>query len=144
MTRTTRARRVVVFAAALVMAVGVGPAGAADKSDQPHPAQVWAVNFHYVHLGDAPDVVTIDQGKELTFGNYDPIMGIQAHSLTEIVPNCTAPPHTSKNCRYPKFTTGLVDHGYVHKVAGANKLPVGTYQFNCQVHAFMKGTLIVK
>jgi hypothetical protein len=144
MTRTTRGRLTgIVSAAALVVALGAAPAGA-EKSDQAHPAKVFAFNFHYVHVGDAPDVVTMNQGEEFSFGNYDPIMGIQAHSLTEIIPNCTAPPHTSKTCRYPKFTSGLVDHGMVHKVAGANKLPVGSYQFNCQVHAFMKGTLIVK
>jgi plastocyanin len=133
----------IVSAVMLVVALGAAPAGA-EKSDQPHPAGVFAANYQYFHMGDAPGVVTIHQGEKFTFGNYDPIWGIQAHSLTEIVPNCTAPPHTSKNCRYPKFSSGLVDHGYVHDVAGVDKLQPGSYQFNCQVHAFMKGTLVVK
>jgi plastocyanin len=142
-TRTTRSKLAgILSAAALVITMTALPAGA-EKSDQAHPATIFAFNFHYVHLGDAPDVLTIKQGTKFSFGNYDPIMGIQAHSLTEIVPNCTAPPHTGKTCRYPTFSSGLVDHGYVHNVGGADKLKPGTYQFNCQVHAFMKGTLIV-
>lgn len=144
MTRTNRRRLAgIVSAAALVITMAAAPAGA-DKSDQPHPAEIFAFNFQYVHVGDAVNVMTIKQGESFKFGNYDPIMGIQAHSLSEIVPSCTAPPHNGTNCRYPRFSSGLVDHGYVHNVAGANKLPAGTYQFNCQVHAFMKGTLIVK
>jgi plastocyanin len=143
-TRTIPGRLLgIVSAAVLVVTMAAPPAGA-EKSDQAHPASIFTANFHYFHLGDAPDVMTIHQGEKFSFGNYDPVMGVQAHSLTEIVPNCTAPPHTSQNCRYPKFTSGLVDHGYVHNVAGADKMPAGTYQFNCQVHAFMKGTLIVK
>jgi plastocyanin len=32
----------------------------------------------------------------------------------------------------------------VHQVHGVDKLPPGTYQFVCQVHPFMHGTLIVE
>jgi hypothetical protein len=143
--------------AALVLALVAGPAGAQrtgaqrplENTDQQHPAGVFAFNFHYVHLGDGLDTVTIHQGDNLSFGNYDPLFGVPAHSLTEVVPNCTAPPYTGNGpsspngCGYPKFTSGLVDHGYVHRVAGVESLKPGSYQFNCQVHAFMVGRLIV-
>jgi plastocyanin len=147
----------IVSSAALVLTLVAGPAGAqrtggqrpAENTDQQHPAGVFAFNFHYVHPGDAPDTVTIHQGDHLSFGNYDPLFGVAAHSLTEIVPDCTAPPHTGNGpsspngCGYPRFSSGLVDHGYVHRVAGVESLKPGTYKFNCQVHAFMVGTLVV-
>jgi len=112
---------------------------------QPHPADVFAFFLQY-----APSTITVKEGQSFKFGNYDPYFGIEAHSLDEVVPGCTAPPYTKNNadkggtCAYPRFSSGLVDHGYVHKVAGVEKLERGTYQFNCQVHPFMNGTLVVE
>lgn len=138
----------VALAGALVMALAA-PAGAHKVSSparpadaitgQEHPAQVFAFSLHYV-----PSTVTIRQGESLTFGNYDPVFGVPAHSLDEVVPDCTAPPYTGQNCRYPRFSSGLVDHGYVHHVNGVESLPPGTYEFTCQVHPFMRGTLVVR
>jgi plastocyanin len=137
------------FAAALVLAVGLaGSPGsahrvAADGGLQNHPADVFVMFWHYV-----PDTVHIHQGQSFTFGNYDPEYGIPAHSLDEVVPECTSPPFTGNDpghhgCRSPRFSSGLVDHTYVHRVDGADRLPRGTYEFTCQVHPFMRGTLVV-
>jgi plastocyanin len=98
-----------------------------------------------------PSSVTIKQGESLTFGNYDPTWwGMDGHSLDEVVPNCTAPPYTGNNaphsgtaCRYPRFSSGLVDHGYAKRVWGVESLPPGTYDFLCMVHPAMRGRLIV-
>ena len=112
---------------------------------QPHPADIFAFFMHYM-----PATITVKQGHTFKFGNYDPYFGIEAHSLDEVVPGCTEPPYTKNDadkggtCGYPRFSSGLVDHGYVHRVAGVEKLGKGTYQFNCQVHPFMKGTLVVE
>ena len=111
---------------------------------QAHPADVFVVQWQY-----APSEVRVSQGETFSFGNYDPVGGVPAHSLDEAVPDCTAPPYTGNNpgnagCRYPRFSSGLVDHGHVHTVAGVENLPPGRYPFTCQVHSFMKGTLIVE
>ena len=45
-------------------------------------------------------------------------------------------------CSYPRFSSGLTDWTYVHEVDGVDKLAPGTYYFTCQVHPFMRGTLI--
>ena len=61
-------------------------------------------------------------------------------------PGCTSPPFkTNKGCdRYPRFTSALTDHGYVHNVEGVEKLPAGQYPFTCQIHSQMAGTLVVE
>jgi plastocyanin len=136
-------------AAALALVVGLvaSPAAAqpaaADGGVQNHPADVFVMFWHYV-----PETVHIQQGHSFTFGNYDPEYGIPAHSLDEVVPDCTSPPFVGNDpghpgCRQPRFSSGLVDHGYVHRVDGADRLPRGTYAFTCQVHPFMRGTLVV-
>ncbi len=134
-------------AAALLATVLGPPSAQADQHANPdykHPADVFAFNLEYV-----PSTVTIKQGDSLTFGNYDPNRGIPAHSLDEVVPGCTAPPYTGNNpggpgCRYPRFSSGLTDHGQVHDVHGVEKLEPGSYPFICQVHEFMRGTLVVQ
>jgi plastocyanin len=111
---------------------------------QDHPADVFVEAWQYV-----PATVHIKRGQSFKFGNYDMYpygAGIAGHSLEEAIPGCTAPPyHTRNGChRYPRFTSGLVDHGYVHEVEGVETLPPGTYPFTCQVHSQMRGTLIVE
>jgi hypothetical protein len=55
----------------------------------------------------------------------------------------TQPPY--KGCdRQPRFSSALVDHGYVHNVEGVDKLEPGRYPFTCQVHSQMRGTLVVE
>lgn len=125
---------------------GAPPANADEITGYDHPADVFAfAAWKYV-----PATVTVNQGQSFKFGNYDPFGGIPAHSLDELVPGCTAPPYTKNNagndgtCAYPRFSSGLVDHGQVHAMHGVDKLAVGSYEFICQVHPFMTGTLIVK
>lgn len=134
----------VVVAVALPLLVGAGVAVADPITGQDHPGDVTAVEGEY-----APATVRVQQGETFTFGNYDPRAGIPGHSIVEVVPGCTSPPYIGNNegegtCRYPKFTSSLVDHGHVHKVTGVKSLAPGKYDFTCQVHPFMHGTLIVE
>ncbi|MEW6473924.1 MAG: hypothetical protein AB1679_16860 [Actinomycetota bacterium] len=125
-------------------------AGADPITGQDHPAEVMAV-FGWRYL---PSTVTIMEGETFRFGNYDfapgPAGGLGGHSLDEVVPGCTAPPYTKNNagtgetCPHPRFSSGRVDHGHVRRVAGADELEPGTYEFICQVHPFMRGTLVVQ
>ncbi|MEW6477048.1 MAG: hypothetical protein AB1679_32730 [Actinomycetota bacterium] len=121
------------------------PAEPADPiTGQDHPADVTVFAWQYL-----PTTVTVKRGSTIKFGNYDmqPYgAGVSAHSLTEAVPGCTEPPHhAAKGCdRYPRFSTALVDHGYVAKVEGVEKLPPGQYPFSCQMHQQMRGTLVVE
>jgi plastocyanin len=135
----------VLGAVVLLPILGGGAYLAADPiTGQDHPGDVTAVEYQYV-----PDTVRVQQGETFTFGNYDPRGGIPGHSIVEIVPGCTSPPYTGNNagqgtCEYPRFTSGLVDHGHVHEVSGVESLPPGTYRFTCQVHPDMEGTLVVE
>jgi plastocyanin len=115
-----------------------------DITGQDHPADVFVEAWNYV-----PAEVHVKQGGHIKFGNYDvwPYgAGIAAHSLEEAIPGCTQPPYkTNGGCdRYPRFTSALVDHGYVHNVEGVDKLPPGRYPFTCQIHSQMHGVLVVE
>jgi len=144
--RSIRLALVAVAATALTgLLVASGPhqRAAADGGVQNHPANVFVMFWHYF-----PDTYHVKQGHDFTFGNYDILFGIPAHSLDEVVASCTSPPFNGNNsnkaaCVYPRFSSGLVDHTYVHTVHGVDKLAPGTYYFTCQNHPFMKGTLIV-
>jgi len=115
-----------------------------DITGQDHPADVFVEAWQYV-----PPEVHVKRGGHIKFGNYDvwPYgAGIAAHSLEEAIPGCTQPPYkTNGGCdRYPRFTSALVDHGYVHEVEGVDKLPPGRYPFTCQIHSQMHGVLVVE
>lgn len=118
---------------------------AADPvTGEDHPGDVTAIEGQYI-----PGTVRVQQGETFTFGNYDGRAGIPGHSIVEVVPRCTAPPYTGNNpgngtCDYPSFSSGLVDHGHVRDVHGVESLSPGTYEFTCQVHPEMSGTLIVE
>ena len=154
MTATIKRRAGIVVAVFGVAALGLaGPAGAEkvaptkaaqpadDITGQDHPADVIVEAWQYI-----PPTVRIKRGSKIKFGNYDMYpygAGIAAHSMEEAIPGCTSPPY--KKCdRYPKFTSALTDHGYVHNVEGVDKLPPGEYPFTCQIHSQMRGTLIVE
>lgn len=150
--RSIPSRVGVIVAVITIGALGfAAPAGADQAGQVPaedlitgqdHPADVSAQAWQYI-----PPTVTIQQGQSFTFGNYDMYpygAGISAHSLTEAVPGCHAPPYEDCEGKYPRFSTALVDHGYVHKVEGVENLPPGTYQFTCQMHSQMTGTLVVE
>jgi plastocyanin len=159
MMNTTMKRKLAIAVTVLGLgALGLaGPAGAEkvapsqkpvqpadDITGQDHPADVFVQAWQYI-----PPTVHIKRGSKLKFGNYDMYpygAGIAAHSMEEAIPGCTSPPyHTNKGCdRYPLFTSALTDHGYVHNVAGVEKLPPGEYPFTCQIHSQMRGTLIVE
>ena len=115
-----------------------------DITGQDHPADVFVEAWQYV-----PAEVHVKRGGHIKFGNYDvwPYgAGIAAHSLEEAIPGCTQPPYRTNNgCdRGPRFTSALVDHGYVHNVEGVDKLPAGRYPFTCQIHSQMHGVLVVE
>ncbi len=155
--RTVRRRAAAVLAVLALGAVGLaGPAGAEKAAPvqratptpsedfitgQDHPADVFTFAWQYI-----PSTVHVKRGGRITFGNYDMYpygAGITAHSLTEAVPACTDPPF-QKCDRYPRFSSALTDHGYVHNVEGVDKLPPGQYPFTCQMHQQMRGTLVVE
>ena len=120
------------------------PAPADDITGQDHPADVFVEAWQYI-----PSTIHVKRGGKIKFGNYDMYpygAGIAAHSFEEAVPGCTAPPYeTGKGCsRYPRFSSALTDHGYVHNVEGVDKLPSGQYQVICQMHSQMAATLIVE
>jgi plastocyanin len=149
--RSIGRRAAVVVAVIGLGALGLaGPAGAErpapadDITGQDHPADVMVQAWQYL-----PSTVHVKQGGQIKFGNYDVYpygAGIAAHSLEEAIPGCTSPPyHTNKGCdRYPKFTSALTDHGYVHNVEGVSSLPRGEYPFTCQIHSQMRGTLVIE
>ncbi len=154
MKTTTRRRAGLVVAVIGLAALGLaGPAGAEkastpkaaqpadDITGQDHPADVFVEAWQYI-----PPTVHIKRGSKIKFGNYDmwPYgAGIAAHSMEEAITGCTSPPY--KKCdRYPKFTSALTDHGYVHNVEGVEKLQPGEYPFTCQIHSQMRGTLVVE
>jgi plastocyanin len=159
--RNIRTRAGIVVAVIGLAALGLaGPAAAAkakaapshkagqvpadDITGQDHPADVFVEAWNYV-----PAEVHVKRGAHIKFGNYDVYpygAGIAAHSLEEAIPGCTQPPYnTGKGCdRYPRFTSALTDHGYVHNVEGVDKLEPGRYPFTCQIHSQMHGVLVVE
>ena len=158
MTKTLKSSRVAIVAAVLGLgALGLAAPASAEKAapspqaapvspsdditGQDHPADVFTMAWQYI-----PTTVHVARGGSIKFGNYDMYpygAGVTAHSLTEAVPGCTEPPFT-KCDRFPRFSSALTDHGYVHKVEGVEKLPPGQYPFTCQMHQQMRGTLIVQ
>ena len=114
-----------------------------DFTTQPHPADTFASAWSYFPSNE----IHISQGGTFKFGNYDVIQGIPSHSIDEYIPGCTAPPYkpgAGKDCPPTRFSSGLVDWMQVKTVHGTEKLPKGRYEFVCQVHPSMRGTLVVE
>lgn len=141
---TVRRRAAIVVAVIGLGALGLAAPAGAEKvaparqapapSDsligQNHPADVFVMAWQYI-----PTTVHVKQGGRIFFGNYDMYpygAGITAHSLTEAIPGCTDPPF-QKCDRMPRFSSALVDHGYVQNVKGVDTLPPGQYPFTCQM-----------
>ena len=156
--RTFKGRAAIVVTAIGLGALGLAGPASADKpapvhktaqpaddiTGQDHPADVFVEAWQYV-----PPTVHVKRGQRIKFGNYDMYpygAGIAAHSMEEAIPGCTSPPYNAgKGCdRYPKFTSALTDHGYVHNVEGVDNLPPGQYAFTCHIHSQMAGTLVIE
>lgn len=142
--RISTRSRALALTAGLGLALACVPTNAtADPiTGQDHPGDVAVLGWQYL-----PAEVHIHQGETFTFGNYDPIQGMPSHSIDEYIPGCTAPPYgkgAGKNCPPTRFTSALVDWGHVHEVRGTDTLEPGSYDFVCQVHPFMRGTLVVE
>jgi hypothetical protein len=147
MKQSTRYRALAtIFVFGLGLAAIPGTASAdpiEDFTTQAHPADVFASGWQYFPSNE----IRIPQGGTFKFGNYDVIQGIPSHSIDELIPGCTAPPYgktAGKNCPPTRFSSGLADWMQVKTMSGTDKLPKGTYEFICQVHPSMRGTLIVE
>lgn len=112
----------VLFALMFVLALsGTGPARAADA------VVVAVAPFTY-----SPHPIEVSQGQGLTFANFDAFSGA-GHTIAHDVPKGTE-----------LFESPIVPPGTTANVAGVEKLPAGTYDFTCRVHAAMSGRLVVK
>jgi plastocyanin len=89
--------------------------------------QTFSAVFHDRFEADA---VTITQGDSLTFGNVD----TDIHNLVA--------QQLGSDGR-PLFSTPNVTPESTHAVDGVTLVPAGSYAFECTVHPFMQGTLIV-
>lgn len=143
MKQTTRYRA---LAATFVLGLGLAALPSNAQADpftgQDHPGDVFTYAFQYF-----PSEVHIHKGETFKFANYDVIQGQPSHSIDEFIPGCTAPPYkpgAGKDCPRTRFSSGLTDWMQVHEVHGTDKLAPGTYQFVCQVHPSMRGTLVVE
>lgn len=143
MKQSTRYRA---LAATFVLGLGLaalpGSASADPITGQDHPGDVFTYGFQYL-----PGEVHIHQGETFKFANYDVIQGQPSHSIDHYIPGCTAPPYgpgAGKDCPPTRFSSGLTDWMQVHEVHGTDKLAPGSYDFVCQVHPYMRGTLVVE
>lgn len=130
------------FTLTLGLAALPGNAQADPITGQDHPGDVFTYAYHYF-----PSEVHIQHGETFKFANYDVIQGQPSHSIDEFIPGCTAPPYgknAGKNCPTTRFSSGLTDWMQVHEVHGTDKLAKGSYEFVCQVHPSMRGTLVIE
>ena len=87
-----------------------------------------ALNNHFL-----PETINLDQGGTLQFVNIDGLSDTEfhGHTLTDL--------HQP-----PRFTSAVVAFPEASEVDGVSSLAAGTYTFFCQVHPFMRGTLVVR
>jgi plastocyanin len=122
-----RSRGIVLFLAAAAGLVFPAPAPAAAQPAAPEI--VTAFNVHFV-----PEMVTLERGATLQFFNPDGLgrLEFDGHTLTEVRPDGP-----------PRFGSGLVTFPTAAEVKGVSSLPPGRYAFRCEIHPFMRGTLVI-
>jgi len=82
--------------------------------------------------GFATRSVTVIQGQPLDFANSDPTA---SHDVISV----------KRGPDYKRlFTSASIPFGQVTRVNGVEKLPVGTYAFECSIHGAMQGELTVQ
>lgn len=96
--------------------------------------------------GYATPTVVVPRGGPLTFANAD----LADHTLTS---EARLPRRIAKKTRYcrtygvrscPLFTSAIVGAGESAQVAGIQRARPGReYEFRCQIHSGMRGTLVV-
>jgi plastocyanin len=94
------------------------------------PQLVAAYNLHFV-----PEEVTVERGGTLQFFNPDSLgrLEFDGHTLTELRPGGLP----------PRFGSGLVTFPTAAEVKGVSSLAPGRYAFRCEIHPFMRGTLVI-
>jgi plastocyanin len=115
----------------LMAAAGLVFSAPAPVAAQPAATRlVVAHNLHFV-----PDQVTVERGGTLQFFNPDSVgrLEFDGHTLTELRPDGP-----------PRFGSGLVTFPTAAEVKGVSSLPPGRYGFHCDIHPFMRGTLLVR
>src|SRR4051794_9921960 len=93
----------------------------------PGPAQAAEQQAHAQAFTFTTPVVTITQGDTLRFNNDD---AIAKHNIASDTAG--------------QFTSALIDPGKNELVDGVDKLAPGSYQFHCDLHAWMRGVLDVQ
>jgi plastocyanin len=118
-----RGRFLVAAIAVLVFAAPVPARPAA-------PQVVAAHNLHFV-----PEEVNLERGGTLQFFNPDWMgrLEFDGHTLTEL-----------RSDGPPRFGSGLVTFPTAAEVKGVSSLAPGDYTFRCDVHPFMRGTLVIE
>ena len=109
------------IAATTVLLAGCGSESSTSSpraSTKPAPDSVTISNFKF-----APATLTVQQGAGVSVTNDDGT----AHTLTADDGN--------------SFDTGALDQGASKTITVSKP---GTYAYHCSIHAFMKGTLVVK
>ncbi len=93
------------------------------------PEIVTAFNLHFV-----PETVTVERGGTLQLFNPDGLgrLEFDGHTLTEL-----------RSDGPPRFGSGLVTFPTAAEVKGVPALAPGRYAFRCEIHPFMRGTLLV-
>ena len=82
----------------------------------------------------SPNPIELNQGDRLTLANFDTISGAgEGHSVTQAV-----------KPGQELFHSPITPPGTSSAVIGVDKLQKGQYRFTCRVHAFMRGTLVVR
>jgi plastocyanin len=94
------------------------------------PQVVAAHNLHFV-----PEEVTVERGGTLEFFHCDWAARLEFDGPTLTERRSDGLP--------PRFGSGLVTFPTAAEVKGVSSLPAGRYAFRCEIHPFMRGTLVI-